>query len=303
MVGSHRVALRVWCFVSVEHARDWSERLAESGCAISVFACPDRRDVALVEAWPNGEDGLRDFRLRLALLAEVACLAQPQLSIEYIPHTDWVSENLASFPPIRVGRIELRGCHIVGDVPASVTVLTVDAGLAFGTGDHPSTRACLLALQDIAQRSGRGKIASMLDVGTGTAILAMAMARLRGRVRIVASEIDPFALSVASSNVRRNGLQNRIRLCGDTALFRFGRRSGFGVIFANISPRVLLALAPRLVRYLRPGGRLVLAGITAGWERRVLSAYRARGLVLRSRMADGGWRCLVLAAKNGTARL
>ena len=240
-----------------------------------------------------------DLIQRIALAAQAAGVAEPALQVAAVPAKDWLSESVASFPPIAAGRFYIHGDHIAGPFPAGKIRLCVNAATAFGSGEHESTRGCLLAL-DALFRKGRGMVGNgaMLDMGCGTGILALAMAKAR-KVRhrpLLAVDIDPEAVRVTRRNAIANGVGTGVRAVlsegpGHRAV-RHGRP--FGLITANILARPLMHMARDLAGALAPGGTLILAGLLETQEAMVLSAYRMQGLVLQRRLRLNRWSTLVL---------
>ncbi len=231
--------------------------------------------------------------LSLQLAATALGLAVPRPDYGRLPQVDWLTENLRAFPPIRAGRFFVHGSHWQGRPPAASIPLLVDAGTAFGSGEHATTFGCLLALSELAKRR---RFRRPLDMGCGSAILAMAMAKL-WPVAVTASDIDPESVRVSRFNARRNGLAARI-----TAVVSDGYRDPavgagrpYDLIAANILARPLCRMAPDLRAHLAPGGMAVLSGLLSRQERMVLNAHRAQGLRLAGRVAVNGWTTLVLA--------
>lgn len=229
---------------------------------------------------------------RLALAATAAGLAPPPLSLEPLPEVDWLALNRKAFPPVTAGRYFIHGSDYEGEAPRGSLVLRLDAGQAFGTGSHETTRGCLLALDELARRR---RFRRPLDLGCGSGILAMAMART-WRVPVLAVDIDPVAVAVTRENARANGLAPLVRAVGSDgwtgAVLR--RRQPFDLVAANILAGPLCAMAPALARGLAPGGTVVLSGLLADQERRVRAAFRAQGLEPRRRIVLGEWPTLVL---------
>jgi ribosomal protein L11 methyltransferase len=222
----------------------------------------------------------------------------PEIRITPLPERNWVLDNLASFRPIQAGRFRLQGTHHAGQKPSRFA-LTLDAGLAFGTGEHASTRGCLLALDRLA-RAGR-RFARVLDLGCGTAVLAMAAAAAWPSARVTASDIDPDAIATATLNVRRNRLAGRIRVVRADGFARralarsqLTRPGGFDLVIANILARPLIRLARPLARALAPGGIAVLAGFVAEDAAWVAAPYRARRFHRAARFDAAGWTTLLL---------
>ncbi len=219
----------------------------------------------------------------------------PALRLEPVPQTDWVAASLDRHPPVRAGRYFVYGSHVEDAPPPGSVALRVDAGAAFGTGSHETTRGCLLALDQIARvRACRNG----LDIGCGTGVLAMAMAKTF-RAAVLASDIDPVAVAVARENVRSNGLAGKVDvICANGVRRReFQARAPFDLVTVNILARPLVHLAPRIRTRIARGGLVVLSGLLAAQEPTVLSAYRSQGFALRRRLDLNGWRTLVLARR------
>ena len=208
------------------------------------------------------------------------------------PAEGWLARTYQSFPEQCVGRrFAVRGTHLSGPGAPGRLVLTLDAGIAFGSGEHGSTRGCLGALERVAYR----KPLRILDMGTGSGILAMAAAALLHR-RVLGTDIEPWSVRVAAENAALNGLGRRARFVlanGWTA--PAVRAAGpFDLVFANILARPLCRMAASLARHLAPGGTAILAGLLDSQVRLVLAAHRRHGLRLESRQHEGRWATLVL---------
>ena len=193
---------------------------------------------------------------------------------------DWLESWKASFTPIRIGRFLIRPTWAEPADPGDAIVIELDPGMAFGTGLHPTTQQCLEALSDV-ELAGR----SLLDVGTGSGILAIAAGK-RGAGPICATDIDEFAVRAAAENCERNGVQATVVL-GSAADVE-GR---FDVVVANIVAATLQWIAPDLLARLAPGGVLVLAGIIAEKADDTAAAF---ALTQVSRAQRDDWVSLVL---------
>ena len=241
----------------------------------------------LFGAAPAGEDSRP---MQLIALLNAAGVEPDDAVAEPLPPADWQAQSVASFPPVRIGRLTIVGAH--QDPPRRRFVLRVDAGPAFGSGRHESTQGCLLALDWLARRR---RVRRVLDVGTGSGILAVAAALL-WPARVLALDSDPVAVATARETVRRNGLSRRVavmRSLGFRAgtLWRPGRAD---LIVANIRAKPIAAMAPAFARHLEPRGGAVLSGLLATEERLVLAAFRAAGLRLGRRIRLGAWVTLML---------
>lgn len=264
--------------------------------AVSVFPDPAETDPGVtssrVTAFAEQEPD------RAALNAAIASLVpglEPTLTD--LGARDWLAENRASFSPIAVGRFYVYPTHHATPPPAGACALAINAAAAFGTGAHGSTQGCLAALDGLAKAGDLRRRWPILDVGCGTAVLALAAASLARRV-IVAGDIDPAAVAIAADNARLNGLAPWLIAVTATGLDHpaIATRAPYGLIFANILARPLADLAPAIAGHLRPGGHVILSGLLATQERQVLAAYLNQRLSLRRRIDVGEWRTLVLQA-------
>jgi ribosomal protein L11 methyltransferase len=217
-----------------------------------------------------------------------------------IPADGWLARTRAAFPQQLIGRrFAVRGTHLSGPAPAGRITLTLDAALAFGSGEHGSTRGCLRALERVARRRPR----RILDLGTGSGILAMAAAQLLHR-RVLATDIEPWSVRVARGNAVLNRIGPMLRCWrADGWRDRAVRASGpYDLVLANILARPLCLMAWPLAAHLAPGGTAILAGLLVGQARQVLVAHRRRGLRLEAVISEGPWTALVLRAGCSTGR-
>lgn len=238
---------------------------------------------------------VREFISDLSVISAACRVTPPQAIATEVPGTDWVTENLQSFPPIHAGRFYVHGSHWHEPIPHAAVALRVDAGAAFGSGEHATTRVCLRAIDGLIRAGRRPR--RVLDLGCGTAILGMAAARVF-RASVIASDIDPVAVAVAAQNARLNHLSPWVDCVTSDGLAHPAIRDGapYGLILANILARPLVRLAGGIVDSLAPGGHLVLSGLLNHQEEKVLAAYRPRGLRLVRSYRSDGWSGLVLRA-------
>lgn len=235
-----------------------------------------------------------DVLAAVSAMAAAFDMEVPEIEFGRLQQQDWLALNLASFPPIRAGRFYIHGSHITEAPPHSAISLRVDAGTAFGSGEHASTKGCLLALDGLARQ---GRLANVLDVGCGSGILGLAAAKL-WRGQVLASDIDPESVRVARVNASDNRVGQFVTAVEATGYRHalIARRAPYDLIFANILARPLVRMAQDLSRHLKPGGVAILAGLLERQERMVLSAHRMQGLSLERRLLIDGWACLVLRA-------
>ena len=203
---------------------------------------------------------------------------------------DWVAASLADLTPVRAGRFLVHGAHHRGHFPINLVGIEIEAALAFGTGHHGTTRGCLLALDRLLKQRRRARV---LDVGTGTGVLAIAAAKVLHSA-VLTTDIDPVAVRVANANARHNGVGGVI-----TNRVADGRRSlpwrgPFDLILANIMLGPLTRMAPQLARRLAPGGAIILSGLLPNQASAAVSAYRAQGLALERRAVLENWATLVM---------
>jgi len=194
--------------------------------------------------------------------------------------------------PVRAGRFVVHGAHDRAHLRANDISIEIEAALAFGTGHHGTTRGCLLALADLAKRQRARRV---LDIGTGTGVLAIAAARLL-RTRVVAGDIDPVAVRAARGNARLNRVELMVAFscAAGTRAQAITARAPYQLIFANILLAPLVRLAVPLRKLAAPGARIVLSGLLPNHANAVLAIYRAQGLTLERRVALEGWVTLVM---------
>jgi ribosomal protein L11 methyltransferase len=214
---------------------------------------------------------------------------------------DWVRASLEGLNPIRAGRILIHGAHDRAAVRPNDIAIEIEAALAFGTGHHGTTKGCLLAFADELRRRPPRRV---LDVGTGTGILAFAAAKTLRRP-VVAGDIDAEAIRVARENARLNGIGALLRLyAGPGTRSPLADRPGhFDLVFANILAKPLRRLAPALVRVAAPDGILILSGLIARDVPGVLSVYAGLGFTLARRYDLEGWAALVLRRGGAAPRV
>lgn len=260
----------------------------EDGLPLAIVETDEARglwEVSLYAADPAEAEP----RLR-AILAAVA----PGLRLERedVPDIDWVAKSLEGLQPVRAGRFLVHGSHDrdrrrIGDL-----AIEIEAGLAFGTGHHATTAGCLEMLGSVV-RAGHPRNA--LDLGTGSAVLAIALAKL-ARIPVLATDIDPVAVRVAASNVRLNGVSSLVETAVATGLGSrlFAARGPFDLVVANILARPLMQLAPAMAHVLAPGGSLILSGILESQRHAVIAAYAGQRFRHIRTLRRDGWVTLLL---------
>jgi ribosomal protein L11 methyltransferase len=271
-------------FESEEPACVLAASETDLGWTLSLY-CTDRPDASLI-----------------ARLAALAPSARGQVHVEDLPPRDWVVESQAGLAPVDAGRFHVYPGHRAGEARPGQIGIRINAGRAFGTGQHATTRGCLLIIEN---RLKQGRLGRVLDLGTGSAVLAIAVARADRCTRPVATDIDPVAVTVAVTNARANRAPAIIFAAGaglDLARIRAG--APYDLVLANILAGPLIALSVGMAAVVRPGGHVVLAGLLARQERAVLAAYLAQGFRRVARIG-GEWPVLLLRRRgpaSGRAR-
>jgi ribosomal protein L11 methyltransferase len=275
------------------------EEVALSVAAFEEPACDSRTgDGALwrIELMHRGEPDKEQLAACLAPLAERAGIDRIDLTVAPLATTNWLARVAASFTPQRIGRFWVHGSHVREAPPAEAIPIRLDAGLAFGSGEHASTQGCLLALDELARRRRFGRV---LDVGCGSGILAIAAAKC-WPARVLAVDNDPKAVVVAQDNVRQNGVAGRVRVRWSEGYRSPAVRAArpYDLILANILADPLCEMARDLARHLAPGGTAILSGLFDRQAGRVIEAHRAVGLRLRRSIQLEIWTTLVFSARR-----
>jgi ribosomal protein L11 methyltransferase len=281
----------------VEHLAD---RFADRDTAVSI-AETGKGTCALAVYFRDGRD--RD-KLRAAIAAAAGRKAASALRFSRLDTADWVGESLQGLAPVEAGRFVVHGAHDRGRVPVNRIGIEIEAALAFGSGHRGTTRGCLLALDRISKslrkpraRARRTTGARILDIGTGSGVLAIAAARALHR-RVIATDIDPEAVAVARTNARLNRAAALVWIekANGVSGARLSSASGCQIIFANILLQPLLRLASPLRRRIARAGRIVLSGLLRAQANAVIAAYRP--FALESRIELDGWVTLALTRRR-----
>jgi len=265
---------------------------AEETESYTLFESADGWRVEVPQPRLPGEDEIEALRERVRRLG----IAEASIEVETVADRDWLTENRRQWAPVRIGRFVIHGRMDRQKVGAGALGIELEAGQAFGTGRHASTRLCLSAIETIVKRR---RIRRALDLGCGSGVLAIAVARA-ARARVLATDIDPIAVRVALANVRANGVAARVHVIPSAGCRAIEGR--FDLILANILARPLEAMAGDLAARLAPGGEIVLAGILDAQARALVARYRAEGLVLRRHFTEGGWAALLFGRSGPIGR-
>lgn len=243
-----------------------------------------------LEAYFN--DGLegRDLASELAVYISQPL---PRFTADAVPDLNWVAMSQAALPPVQAGRFTVHGSHDRHRIARSPNTILIDAGEAFGTAHHQTTLGCLLAIDRLTRTED---FKTVLDLGTGSGVLAIAVARMLPRADIIATDLDAQSVKVAAENVRINGVEDRIALTQASGVDHTWLRQSkpFDLVIANILAGPLIRLAPDLARTVRRAGTLVLSGLLIPQAAQVIAAYRAAGFHLVAHDRISGWSTLVL---------
>ncbi len=281
-----------------QSARRLADLLAESfaadAVAVSLFDTGGGRwQVAIYfRAAPDRE------AVRAVVASAAGRTSAEKLNFARVATQDWVRESLAGLAPVAAGRFVVHGAHDRARVPVNRIGIEIEAALAFGTGHHGTTRGCLLALDGLCKSLPRGRRSRrVLDLGTGSGVLAIAAARALRR-HVLATDIDASAVRVARANARLNrtgAMVEAVKADGVTAR-SIRQRAPFDLVFANILLGPLQRIAAALKRLVAAGGRVVVSGLLPAQANAAMAAYRP--LVLERRIDLDGWTTLVLARRT-----
>ena len=261
----------------------------EDGFPIAVLEVDEARDIQEISLYADGDVDEAERRMHV-VLNELSLEAA--IGREAVPDVDWVALSLEGLKPVRAGRFLVHGAHDRQRRRSGDLAIEIEAGLAFGTGHHGTTAGCLEVLEEVARRE-RPKNA--LDLGTGSAVLAIAVAKF-SHIPVLATDIDPVATRVAADNVRLNGVSSLVETATAPGFHHpvFSRRGPFDLIVANILAKPLMRLAPQMARHLTPGGSIVLSGILERQRNAVLAAYAGQKFRHVRTLQREGWVTLHL---------
>jgi ribosomal protein L11 methyltransferase len=287
-----------------ERARAIADLIVEmfdpADAAASAFELePQTRDWStgewIVEAY-FGDEPDEDYVRSLVAAAGDEEIAR-RVVFSRVAEKDWIAASLEGLAPVRAGRFLVHGSHDRGAVRTNDVALEIEAALAFGTGHHGTTRGCLLMLDAILKQR---RPYAILDVGTGTGVLAIAAAKAL-RHNVICGDIDPIAVEAARANAVLNGVAPWVRPVTAPGLEHPTLRHGapYDLIFANILARPLRALAPSIARAASRGADVVLSGLLARDVPGVLAAYGAEGFTLARRIDLEGWATLLMRVGGG----
>ncbi|MGV8832039.1 MAG: 50S ribosomal protein L11 methyltransferase [Devosia sp.] len=211
------------------------------------------------------------------------------------PEFNWVAKSLEGLAPVIAGGFYVYGSHETGPIPGGLTAMQIDAAQAFGTGHHETTTGCLEAINMLLKRK---KPRYMIDVGTGTGVLAIALAK-RTKTPVIASDIDPISVSTTIANAEQNGVGKLIVAVEATGMTNptIAQNGPYDLIVANILAGPLMALAPSVGKAAQKGATIILSGILQHQARGVINAYARQGMTLTQKLQRKEWTTLMLEMK------
>lgn len=299
MTGGNGFLWQIACYVP-KHAVDPFEEYLRTYCG-AVSAMAGVKDAQWrLEGLTDVEPDKDAVERGATALARDIGLKAPTFIYDLRPPINWLAENLASFPPVHHGRYFIHGTHFDGAIPGGAVPLHLDAGTAFGSGEHPTTEGCLKELDKLARRY---KFTRPLDVGCGSGILSIAMAKT-WNAPVLSSDIDPESVAVTAFNAKQNKVARLVRTVisngyGHRAICHGGP---FDLVTANILARPLAKMARDLSRVIAPGGVAILSGVVerdASW---MIKTHRQVGFHLLRHAVIKGWSTLVLEKRGATIR-
>jgi ribosomal protein L11 methyltransferase len=298
---THVMRLATGMATATRLATQLGEMLDADENAIAAFESADETHwlVEVFFAVEPDQAVIRDL-IRIALPGAPGEAAAAGATFGQIEAKDWIAASLDGLKPVRAGRFVIHGQHDRPAVRSNDIAIEIEAALAFGTGHHGTTRGCLLLFERELRRFPPRRV---LDVGTGTGVLAIAAARAL-KLPVTAGDIDPISTWTARQNARANGAGAYVRPVTAAGLGHPALRAGapYDLIFANILAKPLRLMAPSLAGATNHDGRLILSGLLARDVPGILSAYAGHGFRLFERVNLDGWAALLLKRKGAARR-
>lgn len=281
---------RVHCLLPRPEAERLSDALAEMD--------PSPASAVSVEEASRVAWSLDAFCTNEELAREAAALIEREapgvpVSVQKMEDKDWVAVSLAGLPAVHAGPFVVAGWHELAHLEGGRIPIWIEAGPAFGTGHHGTTKGCL---QELANELDRRRPRRVLDIGTGSGVLALAALK-RGAPYALGTDMDADSIRIAHENRKNNKAGRRLKLLIARGSGHAAIRAGapYDLVLANILAKPLVGLAPEIARLVAPGGRVILSGLLTHQEPQVKAAYAGRGFTLKHRRRLNGWSTLVYA--------
>lgn len=287
MSGSWKVSLP--CTRAEAEAIDAADDLAIDAVLMTTEEVEDDRERWRLDAYMEREPDAAT----LAALAALVPSAPTAPTVEQLGDEDWLTMSQAGLEPIREGRFVVHTAAFPAEAPPGGRAFLIDAGRAFGTGHHETTSGCLAMLDRLADRT----FANVIDIGTGTGLLAFAAAEVWPDAKVVATDIDPVAIDVTRDNAVANDMAGIALVVADGALAdAITAQAPYDLILANVLAGPLISMAPELAAIAAPDATIVLAGLLETQREQVVAAYVACGCTLAEVDRRGDWSVLRLTA-------
>ena len=268
------------------------EAFSDIATSVSNFETDGENGIWSFELIFDAKPDMAELSRRLMVIAALHNVSQPALTLAQLMQEDWLSQVARDFPPLAIGRFFVHGSHIIERAKAGGISIQVEAGAAFGSGEHGTTRGCLEAMEWLSHSQ---RFARILDMGTGSGILAIAAAKL-WKTNVLAVDLDPVSVRVTGENIRTNRVQKFVGtgVSDGYSAMQVKRGAKYDLITANILARPLISFAKDLRQNLADGGVAVLSGLLVSQEKRVMAAHKMQGLSLKRKFVHGDWCTLVI---------
>lgn len=277
---------------ALAESADWA--LAESTPALAVehFLHDEPNGIWRVKAFYDHAPDMAVLTGALAVCEAMFGEVSSAIEVSEVPQKNWVEEVQKNYPPLKIARHFIHGKHVEPPYPLGYKRLQVDAGMAFGTGEHGTTEGCLLALTQLYKQGFKPK--RILDMGCGTGLLALAAKQFWPRAYVLGTDIDPIAIKVAKENAAINGLNSVQFLAASGYDCHEVAQGQFDLIIANILARTVMKMATQAKKVMAPNARIILSGLLTEQSNMVQAAHRMQGLYLEDAQYIRGWGALTM---------
>jgi ribosomal protein L11 methyltransferase len=289
---------RILIHTTIDLAPAFEEALEPHVLAVSWFETKDP-DLWVVEGTTKEKPNHQLLQATLSSIAKLMGVEEPKVIIEELPETDWLEATWRSFPPREIGRFYVYGSHHAhSPIPEDKIGLEINAATAFGSGEHETTTGCLLTIDELVVQAHT--FSKPLDMGCGSGILAMAMAKVWG-APVLAADIDPESVRVTQENAKINHCDHLIEACVSEG-FQSGyitEKAPFDIVTANILAKPLCDMADDLVKSIMPGGYIILSGLLSRHREDVVATYERAGAQFVSQKVINDWVALLMKIPQG----